>query len=73
MQQKQNTMNPMNCKYKKWQPTREEMPTKCKTTNKYQPQSTQVDTPAQNLKKWELIDFQKSIKRKQTNSSTSTT
>lgn len=70
---KANKVNPMNCKYKKCQPTREEMPKKkCNATHKYQPESTQVDIPAQNLKKVGINLLLKNLKRKQTDSSTHT-
>ena len=40
-------MNTINVNIKKSQPTKEEMPKKINATYKYQPKSTQVDSPAQ--------------------------
>jgi hypothetical protein len=34
-----------NYKYMKYQPTKQERPTKYKTANKYQPEPDQLDTP----------------------------
>jgi hypothetical protein len=47
---KTNIKNPKNYKQIKYQPTNEEKSVKDKTTNKFQPELAQVDTPNPKLK-----------------------